>query len=668
MDSHGNLNKLKFAGVLLTLGIVFGDIGTSPLYVLSAICDKNELTEPLIYGAISCIFWTLTFQTTIKYVMLTLRADNNGEGGIFALYTLVRRRGRWLVVPAMIGGAALLADGIITPSISVTSAVEGVENFNKGFPVVPVVIMILSALFIFQRFGTRVVGIAFGPIMVVWFGMLATLGMVFLLQDPHILAALNPIYAWELLTQYTGGFWLLGGVFLCTTGAEALYSDLGHCGRKNIQVSWIFVKLCLLLNYMGQGVWLLQNKGEYLAGRSPFYEIMPSWFLIPGVVIATLATVIASQALISGSYTLISEAMRLNLWPRVKVFFPTLQRGQLYIPSINWFIFFGCIAVVIGFGKASKMEAAYGLAITATMLMTSLLLAFYLTTRASRGMTIVFLIPIVVFLTIESAFLLANLLKFTHGGWVSMAISLFLLSIMVIWYVARMIKKRYTDFISIDQYLPMLVELSEDETVPRYATNLVYLTASTSAKKIESKIIYSIFNKFPKRAEIYWFIHVNVVDEPHRMDYEVEILDHDNVVRVELYLGFRVEQRVNLYLRKVVEDLVKNNEVNVSSRYKSLMKYDIPGDFRFVVIERVMTYDHDLPFFEAIIMDIYSVMRKLSLSTRRAFGLDTSLVTVEDVPLIRNSSLRDEVKLTRIYPLQEVNREDGVEPESLPHP
>jgi KUP system potassium uptake protein len=648
---HTQGDKLKLAGILLSFGIVFGDIGTSPLYVLTAIFGKQEITETLVYGAISCIFWTITFQTTLKYVLLTLRADNNGEGGIFALYTLVRRRAKWLLIPAMIGGAALLADGVITPSISVTSAVEGMKILKHDIPVVPIVIIILSALFFFQRFGTKVVGIAFGPIMLLWFGMLAVLGTVYLLKAPAILGALNPYYAWHLLTQYPGGFWLLGGVFLCTTGAEALYSDLGHCGRKNIQVSWILVKICLVLNYMGQGAWLLQHQGETLGSRNPFYFIMPEWFQLTGIVIATIATVIASQALISGSYTLISEAMRLKLWPKVKVYFPTVIQGQLYIPSVNWFLYAGCISVVLGFGEAKHMEAAYGLAITVTMLMTSLLLAFYLTGKVSRKMAFFALIPIGIFLLIESGFLLANLLKFTHGGWVSMMMSLFILAIMVVWYIARRIKMRHTEFVPISKYLPMLVELSEDESVPKFATNLVYLSTSPSAKSIESKIVYSIFNKFPKRAEIYWFIHVNVVDEPHRKDYSVEILDHDNVIRVELYLGFRVEQRVNLYLRKVVEDLVKANEVNVSSRYISLQKYSIPGDFRFVVIEQVMTYDHDLPFFEAIVMDIYSLLRKLSLSPRRAFGLDTSLVTVEDVPLIRSVNMAELSDLNRIDPV-----------------
>jgi KUP system potassium uptake protein len=650
LGNNDNLNKLKLAGVLLTLGIVFGDIGTSPLYVLSAICGEEKLNLDLIYGAISCIFWTLTIQTTIKYVILTLRADNNGEGGIFSLYTLVRRRAKWLVIPAMIGGAALLADGMITPAISVTSAIEGLKIINPSIPVVPIVVVILSVLFGIQRFGTKVVGIAFGPIMLVWFTMLASLGIVYVFQRPEIITALNPWYAFNLLTQYPGGFWLLGGVFLCTTGAEALYSDLGHCGRPNIRVSWVLVKTCLMLNYLGQGAWLLQHAGEQLDGRNPFYYIMPEWFRLTGIIIATIATVIASQALISASYTLINEAMKLNLWPKVKVVYPTIQRGQIYIPSINGIVFIGCIGIVIGFQQAKNMEAAYGLTINFDMIMTTILLAFFLTARTKKKM--LYLLPVLLFLSIEISFLISNLLKFPQGGWVSVTISCLLLLVMVVWFLARNIRKRYTELISIDKYLPMLVELSEDETVPKYATNLVYLTASTSAKKIEAKIVYSIFNKFPKRAEIYWFIHVNVVDEPYRMEFEVELLDPENVIRVELYLGFRVEQRVNLFLRKVVEDLVKNDGINVSSRYKSLQKYSIPGDFRFVVIERVMTYDHNLPFGEAIVMDLYGVLRKLSLSPRRAFGLDTSLVTVEDVPLIRNVNYDELSGLKRIYSRQ----------------
>ena len=629
---HSNmLTKLSAAGVLITLGIVFGDIGTSPLYVMSAIVGKGPINVDLVLGGISCVFWTLTFQTTIKYVMLTLRADNRGEGGILSLYALVRRRAKWLVFPAIIGGSALLADGVITPPISVTSAIEGLKIVNPNIPVVPIVIAIIVGLFMFQRFGTTVVGKLFGPIMLLWFFMLAVLGSVQIIHNPAVFKALNPYYIVVLLQQ-PGGFWLLGAVFLCTTGAEALYSDLGHCGRKNIQGAWILVKICLLLNYFGQGAWLIEQAGQTLHGRNPFYFIMPEWFQLAGIIIATAATIIASQALISGSYTLISEAMRLNLWPKVKIIYPNNQRGQVYIPSINYLLCIGCIGVVLHFRESSNMEAAYGLAITLTMLMTTMLLSFYLRFKHFPKPFVWFFTCL--FLFIELSFLTANLNKFPHGGYVSLLISLFLVSVMWVWYIARKIKNRYIEFVKLDKHLPMLKELSEDASIPKYATNLVYLTSADFPNEIEQKIIYSIFNKQPKRADIYWFVHVDVLDDPHTHEYKVEFLVPEKVIKIEFKLGFRVAPKINLFFRKVVEELSRNKEVDIMSRYESLKKHNIVGDFRFIVIERIMNNDYKLPTYERMMMQGYSILKRLSLSEEKAFGLDTSLVTTEKVPLI----------------------------------
>jgi len=409
------MNKVSAAGLLITLGIIFGDIGTSPLYVLSALIDKETITEQLVLGGISCIFWTLTLQTTVKYVFLTLKADNKGEGGIFALFTLLKRLNKkWLIYIAIIGGSTLLADGFITPPISVTSAMEGIKLYlnDSTFNVIPYVIGILAIIFIAQQFGTSLIGKFFGPVMLIWFSMLGILGVSFILENPTVLKALNPIYAYELLALHPGGFWLLGAVFLCTTGAEALYSDLGHCGRENIRVSWFFVKTTLILNYMGQGAWLLSQQGQTLGDRNPFYSLMSEWFLPFGIVIATAATIVASQALISGSFTLINEAMRLNLWPKVKIKYPTEERGQLYIPSVNWILCFGCIGIVLFFENAKAMEAAYGLSIVITMIMTTILLSNFLVLRRYPNWLIYFILA--VFLTIEFSFLVANLLKFMH--------------------------------------------------------------------------------------------------------------------------------------------------------------------------------------------------------------------------------------------------------------
>jgi KUP system potassium uptake protein len=627
-----NLSKISAAGLLVALGIIYGDIGTSPLYVLKAIIgERGRIEQNLVYGGISCIFWTLTLQTTFKYVILTLRADNRGEGGIFSLYALVRRHARWLTIPAIIGGSALLADGIITPPISVSSAIEGLQIVYPGIQTIPIIIGILTLLFLLQGFGTSFVGKAFGPMMLVWFLMLGTLGVGSLLAHPQILKAVNPLYAYQLLTVHPGGFWLLGAVFLCTTGAEALYSDLGHCGRGNIRVSWIFVKTCLLLNYFGQGAWLITHHGQTLL-QNPFYAIMPSWFLIIGIAIATLAAIIASQALISGSFTLIGEAIRLNFWPKVRILYPSLSKGQVYVPSVNKLLWAGCVGIVLYFRRSENMEAAYGLAITVTMLMTTLLLFYYLYTRRFPVWAVVLFL--IVYLTIEISFLVANLIKFPHGGWVSLAIGILLVTVMYIWLRANKIKQRLTEYVPLQDYIPQLKELSRDLSVPKYATHLVFMTNASRQQEIESKIIYSIFQKRPKRADIYWFVHVDTVDDPYTMEYSVHTLAPDDIIRIHFRLGFRVALRINLFFRKVVEDMVKNGEVDVTSRYESLNKQHVTGDFRFVVLEKFLSYENEMPFMERIIMEAYFFIKGFTTPEDRWFGLDTSSVKIEKVPLI----------------------------------
>ncbi|MES2779551.1 MAG: KUP/HAK/KT family potassium transporter [Bacteroidota bacterium] len=644
-NHHNHVSKLSAAGLLVTLGIIYGDIGTSPLYVMKAIIADKIISKELVYGGLSCIFWTLTLQTTIKYVIITLRADNNGEGGIFSLYALIRRRRPKLIFPAIIGGCALLADGVITPPISVSSAVEGLRILKPDIPTIPIVLTIITILFIIQRVGTSIVGKAFGPIMFVWFGMLAVLGITSMMDHPQILQSLNPYYAFNLLYNYPQGYWLLGAVFLCTTGAEALYSDLGHCGKHNIRVSWIFVKITLVLNYLGQGAYILQFEGQDITKMNPFFGLMPDWFLLSGIVIATLAAVIASQALISGSFTLISEALRLNVWPKVSIKYPSEAKGQLYVPSANWLLWAGCVGVVLYFKESSNMEAAYGLAITIAMLMTTILLANYLRKiNAPRWFVSIILF---VYLSIEGSFLLANLQKFPHGGWVSVLISLGFILVMWVWFKGRKIKNRLTEFVNLKKYLPILHELSNDQSVPKYATHLVFLTSADHLMEVESKVIYSILQKQPKRADIYWFLHVHVDDQPYTMQYKVDIVVPQDVIKVEFKLGFRVEQKVNFYFRKVVEELMKNGEVDVTSRYSSLSKQNITGDFRFVVLKRHLSNENELSLYERLIMDGYFWLDKLSLSEEKAFGLDTSSVTVEKVPMVI-APVKD-FKLKRVY-------------------
>ncbi|MGV3529826.1 MAG: KUP/HAK/KT family potassium transporter [Flavisolibacter sp.] len=654
MSSH---TRVSAAGLLIALGIIYGDIGTSPLYVLNAITSGKVISEELIIGALSLIIWTLTLQTTIKYVILTLRADNRGEGGIFSLFALVRRRKRWLVIPAMMGGAALLADGMITPPISVTSAIEGLKQIPSlshipQSTVIYIVIGILSILFFIQQFGTAFIGRFFGPAMMVWFSMLATLGLVHITEDVTIFRAFNPWYGLRLLLHYPQGFYLLGGVFLCTTGAEALYSDLGHCGKWNIRYSWIFVKSCLILNYLGQGAWLVTHHNGHLisadmieSGFNPFYAVMPSWFLYFGIAIATAATIIASQALISGSFTLVSEAMRLNLWPKLKISYPTEARGQLYVPAANLLLYLGCIGIVLHFKKASNMEAAYGLAITITMIATSILFANFLIIR--RKQTILVLGYLLLYFTIEGSFFYANLDKFPHGGYVTLIIGGLLFMVMFNWFKARKIKNRYVEFVKLEHYIPKIQELSNDRSVPKYATHLVYLTSADNPKEIEHKIIYSILNKKPKRAGIYWFIHVDTLDVPYAAEYSVEHIIPNHIIRVEFRLGFRVQPRINLMFRKVVEELVRNKEVNVAGRYESLEKNNIMGDFQFIVMEKYLSQDNDLPILERLVMKLHFWLKSISLSEERGFGLDPGSVVIEKFPLIVSPVAR--LPLKRVY-------------------
>lgn len=620
------------AGVLITLGIIFGDIGTSPLYVMRAIIHgADTISEMFIMGGLSLVFWTLTLQTTIKYITITLRADNKGEGGIFALFALIRKRAKWAFLIAMIGGCTLLSDGVITPAITIVSAVEGLIIVNPRIPVVPIALIIITILFFIQRYGTKVVGKSFGPIMLVWFTMLGTLGLIQIIQFPIILKALNPYYGYYFLTHYSEGFLLLGAVFLCTTGADALYSDLGHCGLKNIRISWSYVKTTLLLNYFGQGSWILINADYVNEWTNPFFAIMPSWFLMFGIGIATVAAVIASQAMITGSFTLISEAISLNFWPKIKINYPTNIKGQMYISSINWILYLCCVFVVFFFQKSANMEAAYGLTINITMLMTTLLLSVYLYYKKVP----VYLIGLflAVYLFIEGAFLVANLNKFIYGGWFTFLLGSILFVVMYVWFSGRKIKNSFIEFAKIENYAEIITELHADESIPKCATHLVFLTKANKASDLETKIIYSMLNKQPKRADVYWLLHVDILDEPHVLEYKITHLIPDIMIKVDFKIGFKVQPRVNLFFHQVIEEMSRNNEIDLVSKYDSLRKFHIMSDFRFIVIDRIQNYDFDFPPREQFIMDMYAIFKRFGISEVRALGLDTSNVTIETVPL-----------------------------------
>lgn len=631
--SSSTLTKVSAASLLVALGIIYGDIGTSPLYVMKAIIGDRPISQLLVYGGISCVFWTLTFQTTIKYIFMTLSADNHGEGGIFSLYALVKRFGKGkLVIPTILGATTLLADGIITPPMSVASAVEGLEPIIPGLPTTEIVIAILSALFFFQRFGTQKVGTIFGPAMVIWFSMLFVLGLSQIIHHPEILQALNPMYAYELLVEYPQGFWLLGGVFLCTTGAEALYSDLGHCGKKNIRLTWIFVKTALVVNYLGQAAWLMTQGNSALSGRNPFFAMMPEWFLLSGIIIATCATVIASQALISGSYTLINEAISLNFWPRVALRNPTDLKGQIYIPSINTILWIGCVGMILYFKNSTHMEAAYGFSITVAMLMTTFLLAYYLI-YIKKVKTFWVVAVLIVFSTIEISFFLANIVKIKER-WMFLFFELFIFMIMYVWYYSRKINNRFLKFTNLAEQAPLLKDLSEDDTIPKYSTHLIYLSKADKNYEIEEKIIRSIFSKKPKRADVYWFFHINRVNEPFALNYDViELLD-DKVIKIVLNIGFRVQPRVELYFKKIVLDLVKNKELNLHIRPDGSTKYNCEPDYKFIILEKFLSVENEFSVRDGLLLQSYYMLKYLSISDIKAFGLDKSDVEIEKIPIV----------------------------------
>lgn len=641
--------KVSIASLLVALGIVYGDIGTSPLYVMKSMLgvDNGYISSQLILGGVSLVFWTLTLQTTIKYVMITLEADNKGEGGIFSLYTLVRKKAKWLIIPAVIGGATLLADGMITPPVTVTSAIEGL---TLVFPIetngiIIIVISIITALFLLQRFGTDVIGKLFGPMMVIWFFMLFALGFSQVMQYPQIIKALNPYYGINLLMTNPRSVYILGAVFLCTTGAEALYSDLGHCGKKNIHYTWVFVKICLVVNYLGQGAWLMLREGSVIT-ENPFFLIMPSWFVIPGTIISTIAAIIASQALITGSFTLVSEAIKLNMFPKLQVRYPNDDKGKIYIPAVNYLLYIGCVSLVLKFQKSENMEAAYGLAITITMLMTTILLSQYL--RVNRKKKIMSVIVFATFMVIETAFLYANLFKFIHGGYVTIIIAGALIFLMYIWIYGTIIRKRFSEYVDILDYKKHFKSLQEDKEIPLYATNLVYLTESQDNKKIESKIIFSIFNKQPKRAKFYWFINVRVTDEPYTTEYSVKTIVPNEAFSIQFNLGFRIDQKINVFLHQIIQDLVKSGEIKYTPKDYTINQNGkfVVGDFKFVLLEEVLSNEHELSRWDNFITSIKLLIKKWTVSPAKWFGIDTSIVKIEKVPII--IGCKDVLTLTRI--------------------
>jgi KUP system potassium uptake protein len=648
---HSSINKVTAASLLVALGIIYGDIGTSPLYTLSAVIGERPIDLPLVYGGISLIFWTLVFQTTIKYIWLTLKADNHGEGGVFSLYALVRRYGKKLVIPTILGATTLLADGIITPPISVASAIEGlhlVKALENGIVpgntlTISIVITIISILFFFQRFGTQIIGKFFGPIMTIWFTMILLTGLHEILLYPDILKALSPHYGYNLLVNYPKGFWLLGAVFLCTTGAEALYSDLGHCGIQNIRITWIFVKLSLVANYLGQAGWLMDQGKSLLDGRNPFFEIVPSWFLFPGILIATAATIIASQALISGSFTLISEAINFNFWPKVTVRQPTNLKGQIYIPSVNNILWFGCVLMILYFKKSEHMQAAYGFSITIAMMMTTVLLGYFLVYKLKWNKVFIFSI-LTVFAIIELSFFIANVVKIKER-WMFLFFELFIFSIMYIWFYARKINNHFTKFVELEDYIPLIKDLAKDPEIPKFATHLIYLTKANNKYEVEEKIMQSIFAQKPKKADVYWFVHFDRTEHPYTQTYDVLELLEGKLIKLNINIGFRVQPKAENYFKQIMQDLVENKELDLHKRPDGSTKYNSEPDFKFVVLEKFLSVENEFTLRESLLLNSYFYLKHLGQSEGKAFGLDKSDVKIEQVPLVYHPGHK--VELTR---------------------
>lgn len=637
-NDGSSLRRITLAGMLVTVGIVFGDIGTSPLYVMKAIVGVNPgYDADYIIGAISCVIWTLTLQTTVKYVLIALRADNKGEGGILALFALLRRQPRgWLYIVAAVGAAMLVADGVITPAITVTTAVEGLRIVAPSTPVMPVVIGVILLIFMMQRVGTGRIGRCFGPFMLAWFLMLGVLGAVNLPACPEVLKAFNPWYAVKLLVSSPSWFMIMGAVFLCTTGAEALYSDLGHCGRRNITASWMFVKAMLILNYLGQGAWLLTHAREAAGGINPFYAVMPQWMTLAGVAMSTGAAIIASQALLSGSFTIFSEAVNLGFWPRLKIDYPSTEKGQLYVSSVNWCLLAGCLLTVVIFRDSSHIEAAYGLAVTIAMLTTTLLLAFWL---RSRGVNMIVVGAFFTFfMTVEGIFFFANMSKFVHGGWFSLMIAAVVGSIMIVWRNSTRRRASFIEYRRMADSAATISAVKADREIPKYASNLVYLSRSGDPSLVESKLLYSIVNKQPKRADHYWFVHIDHVDSPDELSYSVSVAVPETIYVVTMHLGFRVAPRISVYLRQIVEDLVASGDLDLRSGYPSLRREGIPGDFRFIILHRIFSPTSICGATTALLMRLHDILRHIGVSDTSAYGLDTSVVTAETVPLIINTS------------------------------
>ena len=662
-NSIGKKEKISGAMFLITIGIVYGDIGTSPMYVMKSILEGNggiaHVNQDFIIGSLSLVIWTITLLTTIKYVLIAMKADNHGEGGIFSLYALVRTFGRWLIIPTMLGGAALLADGVLTPAVTVTTAVEGLRSIERVnellgpnyHKVVIITLIIIAALFMVQRMGTSKIGKAFGPVMLIWFLFLGISGLTKIAGLPIVLTALNPMYAIRVLfSPYNKvGFMILGSVFLATTGAEALYSDMGHVGRNNVYFSWPFVKICLILNYLGQGAWIIKNQSEpglvHVEDLNPFFMMLPESMRPFAILLGAAAAIIASQALITGSFTLVSEAINLDLLPHLEIRYPSDTKGQLYISAVNNLLWIGCSLVVLYFRSGSRIESAYGLAITMTMLMTTLLIFTYL--KHVKSKSILSWIVLIVFGVIEGIFFISSLGKLLVGGYVTVIITMILLFLMIIWYRGSHLENKYNTKLNIEDFIDNLQNLHDDEEIPILANNLVFLDGDKGFQNIDRDIMYSIFDKDPKRADAYWFVNVSILNKPWDMNYKVETYGTNFIFRVKLNLGFKLSPRINVYLRQIVRDLQESGELPKQNKKYSIYGESTVGSFKFCLIHKTVSAKSELSVSDERLLLLKHAIRRVAGSRVAWYGLDTSTVISETVPLIPQYESKQE-RITRI--------------------
>ena len=642
-------NKVTFTMAVVALGVVYGDIGTSPLYTMQTFLNGQggiqNADREAILGVLSLVFWSITLITTVKYVLIAMRIDNKGEGGIFALYSLIRKYGGWLAIPAMLGGAAFLADSVLTPAVSISSAVEGLktipvfepmfrENANLTMIITAIIILLLFSV---QSRGTESIGRVFGSIVMVWFGFLAVVGVFNLSNDWSVFAALNPVYGIRFLfsPHNAAGIALMGTVFLSTTGAEALYSDMGHVGRGNIYFTWPFIKIALVFNYFGQGAWMLRNQHnsalEDVESLNPFFQMMSPGVRYLAVALSVTAGIIASQALITGAFTMVAEATGLNWMPHLQVRYPARTRGQLYIPVVNGVLCVSTLAVLFLFRDSEHISAAYGLALTITMITTTVLLAVYMWYNRHKVGAIVFSI---VFLSIQIMFFIASMAKFMHGGWFTMLLTLMILMIMVTWNDGTKIERSQRRHMKRKDFLPALEKLHGDFRIPYFADNIVYLTSDSEMKRLDTDIFFSIFADHPKRARAWWAVSVQTTDEPFTREYSVENFGTDYLFRVKIRLGFKVSQSIPAYIHQIMHDLEHTGELpQQKSQYPKLDADPGVGTIKYVLIHKALMPESTISQRGALSLQMKYAIRHAAGSPVKWFGLAPYNPLIEVQPL-----------------------------------